>query len=175
MAKSKGIVRLVDFTSQFDVHNRVTKVVGSGERDLYSSRIAEDGTVELVKCGTDNLYASIQSHKDSCDIHVLLARYANGDVNALSRVQGVFADITEMPKTYAELLNAVMRGEELFNSLPVEIRAKFDHSLEKFMVSMDSPEEFFDKLGVKNDGVDASSDASNSDGVDSSSPSAPVA
>lgn len=140
------------FATQFQPHRRVYQVPGSGERTLYTSRVADDGTIELIESGKDNLYASIQSHKDSCDIHVLLARYQNGDSDALSRVQGAYGDFTQMPSTYAELLNAVIAGENMFNSLPVEVRAKFDHSLEKFMVAMDDMPDFLERLGYK-DGI----------------------
>lgn len=140
------------FKTQFMSHERVRKVPGSVEHTLYSSRIADDGSVELVESGKENIYEAIQSHKDSCDIHVLLARYHNGDVTALSRVQGTYGDFTSMPQSYAELLNMVIKGENLFNSLPVEVRAKFDHSLEKFIVAMDDMPSFLEKVGVKDVG-----------------------
>lgn len=137
------------FDTPFTSHPRIYQEPGSGLRILYTSRLDDDGNVELVEAGHDNLYASIQSHKDSCDIHVLLARYANGDVDALSKVQGSYGDFTQMPTTYAELLNSVIQGENYFNSLPVETREKFEHSFEKFMVSMDNMPEFLEKLGYK--------------------------
>lgn len=140
------------FKTQFQSHQRVFKEQGSGVRQLYTSSIDEDGVLKLVPSGTDDLYASIQSHKDSCDIHVLLARYKNGDPEALSRVQGAYGDFTELPTSYAELLNMVIRGENLFNSLPVDVRAKFDHSLEKFIASMDDMDTFMEKVGVKREG-----------------------
>uniref|UniRef100_A0AAU8B7C3 Internal scaffolding protein n=1 Tax=Dulem virus 128 TaxID=3145605 RepID=A0AAU8B7C3_9VIRU len=139
------------FATQFQAHKRVFQNPGSGERILYTSRLNEDGTIDLVPSGKDNLYAFIQSHKDSCDIHVLLARYANGDVDALSRAQGAYGDFSQMPTTYAELLNSVIQGEAMFNSLPVEVREKFDHSFEKFMVAMDDMPSFLEKMGYKQD------------------------
>lgn len=129
-------------------HARVCKEPGDPEKVLYTSRVRDDGVIELVESGKEDLYAYIQSHKDSCDIHVLLARYQNGDLDVLSKVQGAYGDFTDMPETYAELLNAVIAGENYFNSLPVEVRAKFDHSLEKFMVAMDDMPSFLQKLGV---------------------------
>lgn len=137
------------FRSPFGSHERVHKNLGNSEKVLFTSRVDEAGNIELVPSGKEDLYAFIQSHKDSCDIHVLLARYANGDPDALSRVQGAYGDFTEMPKTYAELLNAVIAGENMFNSLPVEVRAKFDHSLEKFMVTMDDMPKFLEMIGYE--------------------------
>lgn len=137
------------FDTQFDAHPRVYQEPGSGDRILYTARLDEDGNVLLTESGREDLYASIQSHKDSCDIHVLLQRYADGDVDALTRVQGSFGDFTSMPSSYAELLNALIAGESYFNSLDVDTRAKFDHSFEKFMISMDNMPEFLAKLGIE--------------------------
>lgn len=140
MAKSK-------FMQQFQPHERVIQAPGSGQRQLYTSELQDNGEITLIPSGVDDLYASIQSHKDSCDIHVLLARYQNGDVEALSQRQGVYGDFTEMPKTYMELLNTVIAGRSYFDSLPVETREKFDHSFEKFMMSMDNMEQFAKIMG----------------------------
>lgn len=139
------------FSIPFDSHPRVYQELGSGDRILYTARLDEDGNIQLMETGKEDLYASIQSHKDSCDIHVLLQRYADGDVNALTQVQGSFGDFTSMPSSYAELLNALIAGESYFNSLDVETRAKFDHSFEKFMISLDNMPEFMAKLGIKSE------------------------
>lgn len=137
------------FRDLYDQRVRVIENPGSPVRVLYTSKVAEDGNIELIPSGTENLYDFIQSHKDSVDIHVILNRFANGDTNALSRVQGSYGDFTDMPTTYAELLNTMIAGENYFNSLPVETRAEFDHSFEKFMVSMDNMPEFIKKLGYE--------------------------
>lgn len=136
------------FRSQFDKRDRVPQNVGSRIRQLYTSSINEDGEIELLPSGTENLYDMIQSHKDSCDIHVLMARFANGDASVLSQRQGAYGDFTQLPTTYAGLLNAVIAGENYFNSLPLETRAKFDHSFERFMISMDNMPKFLETLGV---------------------------
>lgn len=134
--------------TQYHPHERILQNPGSPERILYQSKLQDDGTIALIPSGKEDLYASIQSHKDSCDIHVLLARYQNGDPEALSRVQGVYTDVIGMPKSYAELLNAVISGRQYFDSLPKEVKDRFDQSFEKFMVSMDDMSSFLDKLGV---------------------------
>lgn len=146
MAASKAVS---GWSTQFQPHARVRQNPGSGIKQLYVPKLQEDGTLKLIENGTDDLYASIQSHKDSCDIHVLLVRYQNGDVSALSKIQGVYGDFSEMPKTYAQLLNAVIAGEQMFKSLPVDVREKFDHSLEKFMIAMDDMPSFLKTIGYE--------------------------
>lgn len=137
------------FRDLYSERGRVIENPGSPVRVLYTSQVADDGNVDLIPSGTENLYDFIQSHRDSVDIHVILKRFANGDVDALSRVQGHYGDFTTLPKTYAELLNTMIAGESYFNSLPLETRAKFDHSFEKFMVSMDNMPDFISKLGYE--------------------------
>lgn len=137
------------FRTQFDQHDPVFQNPGSPDRILYQSTLLDDGSIDLVECGKESLYDEIQSHRDSCDIHVLLAKYNNGDPEALSRVQGVYMDTTGLPKTYSELLNAVISGQQYFDSLPKEVKDRFDQSFEKFMVSMDDMSSFLEKLGVQ--------------------------
>lgn len=139
----------VKFANAFEGHDRVRQNPGNSVHVLYAPKILEDGTLHLVESGREDIYESIQSHKDSCDIHVLLARYRNGETDVLSKVQGTFGDFTEMPKTYADLLNSMVAGENLFYSLPVETRAKFDHSLEKFIASMDNMPDWLEKMGYE--------------------------
>lgn len=116
---------------------------------MYSPRYDDNGVLDLEVTGQENLYEFIQSHKESTDIHVLLTRFANGETDVLSRMQGFYADVSDMPKTYAEVLNAVIAGEETFARLPVEIKQRFDNSFAVWLASMDSPD-FSERMGVPN-------------------------
>lgn len=135
------------FCTQFDEHPRYQCCTGSRIKKLYAPRFDENGVMDLVEKGEENLYEYIQSHKDSVDINTLLRRYAQGDPDALSRVQAAYGDFTGLPSTYADLLNAVNDGKQYFESLPVDVRAQFNHSFSEFMASMDGPD-FWRKLGV---------------------------
>lgn len=139
---------MFNFRTQFDAHPPVYQPPGNPEKLIYSPRYTDDGVLDLVVTGKENLYDYIQSHKESTDIHVLLTRFANGEEDVLSRMQGFYADVTSMPKTYAEVLNAVIVGEETFARLPVEIKQKFDNSFAVWLSSMDSPD-FAERMGVK--------------------------
>lgn len=130
----------VNIRTQFMEHARVYSNPGSPVKILYGPQFDENGVMELVEVGRENLYEYIQSHKESCDIQIILERCARGDTSALMKRQAMFGDFTEMPKTYAEALNALVGAESYFNSLPVETRAKFDHNFHKFLVSMNKPE-----------------------------------
>ncbi len=111
---------------------------GSGMKDTYKMHVDENGKRELKKSGEYNLYAEIQSYKDSVSIDYILSRFVNGDETALSRVQGIYGDFTQMPKTLAELQQRVIDAEHLFDSLPLDIRAQYNHSASEFFAQLDS-------------------------------------
>lgn len=135
------------FLTQFRKPERFYSNVGSPIRTTYSASYDDKGRIRLEESGTENLYDYIQSFAESCDIHVLLKRFANGETDVLSRVQGFYADVTELPKTYADMLNRLNEGEAFFKELPVDVRSKFGHSYSEFLASIGTPE-FFDAFGM---------------------------
>lgn len=128
------------FRTRYEPHDRVHAAVGSRDHQLYLARYNDDGVLILVPNGVENIYERIQSHKMSVDINYILERFAAGDVDALSKHQGSYGDFTVMPKTYAEMLNQVIAGEETFNRLPLEVRAKFGHSFSQWITSAGTDE-----------------------------------
>lgn len=122
--------------TQFENHGRVHSKHGERDHKLYGAVYDESGRVMLEEKGTESLYDYIQSFADSVDIHVILKRFANGESDVLSKVQGFYGDYTQLPTDYAQLLNTVNAGEDMFKSLPVEVRAKFGHSFNEFMTAL---------------------------------------
>lgn len=130
------------FDTQFRDPVRVFANVGSREKIMYSPVFDENGVMDLVESGRENLYDYIQSFKESTDINVILRKYGSGDVSALTKTQGCFFDATGMPRTYAEMLNTLISAENTFNSLPLDEREKFGFSFERWLSEFDknSPE-----------------------------------
>lgn len=116
------------FLTQFDARDRIISNAGSRIKQLYEARVDNQGHIDLVESGTEDLYDYIQSFKESVDINTIVKRFAAGDTDVLARRQATYGDFTQLPGTYAELLNTVIQGENYFNSLPLETRAKFNHS-----------------------------------------------
>lgn len=139
---------MVKFRTQYSDRAPVYQEPGSREKLIYSPRYDSSGVLDLEVTGKENLYDYIQSHKESTDIHVLLDRFANGETDVLQRMQGFYGDVTSMPKTYAEVLNAVIVGEETFARLPVEVKQRFDNSFAVWLASMDSPD-FSARMGIE--------------------------
>lgn len=138
---------MAKFYTQFNRPARVIANPGNPIKTLYGPKFDKNGVMHLVETGKHNLYDEIQSHADSVDIHVLLQRFAQGDVGVFSRVQGAYGDFTQMPSTFAEALNVMIAAEQYFNGLPVDVRAKFGHDFHQFVASMDSPT-WIDDMGI---------------------------
>ncbi len=138
------------FKTQYDARDRIKTQPGNPIKKLYSGSYNERGQVELKEDGTEDLYAFIQSFAESTDIHAILRRYQNGEVDVLEKVQGFYGDVTEMPHTYAEALQRIADSEKVFMSLPVDVRAKFGHSFSEFLAASQDAD-FLDRLGVKPD------------------------
>lgn len=134
------------FDTQYTPHDRILANVGSPVKVLYRGKYDANGRVVLEKSGEENLYDYIQSFRDSVDLNVVLARFANGEVDALSKAQGFYADVTDFPTNLAEALNRINQAEEMFKALPLETRQKFDCSFEQFL-AQSGTEDWLSKMG----------------------------
>lgn len=137
----------MEFKTQYSPKDRTFSCPGSPEHIMYSGHYDEKGRVVLEESGRVNLYDEIQSHAESVDIHVLMKRYQNGDVTALSQAQGFFGDQLDFPKTYAEALNHMHEMERQFMSLPVDVRQNFGNSFSEFLAASGEAD-FLDRLGI---------------------------
>lgn len=115
-----------------------------------------------------NLYSEIQSHKESVDINCILERFERGDMNVLNRRTGIYLDVTDMPKSYAEMYQRIMDAEAHFKALPLDVREKFHHSPQEFFAAIgtDKWTDVFGQPAQKNDVAAASVDADQSKGGD---------
>ena len=106
----------------------------------YQLSLAPDGKEVLVAVGEHDIYPEIQSHAKSVDINEIVLRYQRGDIDVLAQRAGMYGDFTNMPTSYAELYQNVLDAQAYFDSLPLEVRQKFDHSFSKFFTSIGTPE-----------------------------------
>lgn len=136
-----------NFQTQYRNPERHFTEKGSRVRKTYGPVYDDAGRLHLEEKGEENLYDYIQSFADSVDIHVILKRFANGEPDVLSKVQGFYGDFTGFPSSYSQILNAVNDGRRLFDSLPVETRAQFGHNFDVFMTAV-ADGSLLQKLGV---------------------------
>lgn len=118
---------------------------GSPIHQLYSPKVMSDGSVELVECGKENIDDFIQSFKESTDINYILTKLSMGDTSVLHKSNGMYGDFTGMPSTFAEVLQLQIDSRNLFYSLPVEVRRKFDNDPNQFFAQSGN-EEWFEKI-----------------------------
>lgn len=122
--------------TQYENNGRRKSPVGSKEKTEFVGQFDRDGLLSLVENGKVNIYEKIQADRKSVDIHSIMRRYAAGETDILNRVQGFYADVSNLPTNYIDTLNAIHRGQALFESMPKEVRAKFDHNFDNFMIAV---------------------------------------
>lgn len=104
---------------------RAFSPAGVKTRVEYQLEIEPDGNRKLVESGVTDVYASIQSYKDSCSIENIVKRALAGDPYALAKQQGVYADATILPTDLISAHEAVKQAEAIYKGLPATVRADF--------------------------------------------------
>lgn len=131
---------------------RIRSCSGSPEKVIFGSQVLKNGRIATFEKGKENFYEYIQSFADSVDIDKTIQKFINGDINALNQRKGEFIDCTQFPTNYAEVLNVINNATNLFNSLPLDDRAKFNFNLNEFIASIGT-EKYNEVLGVKSEKV----------------------
>lgn len=117
-------------------------------KPVLSGKLMADGTIKLSEVDCIDIKAEINSHASSCDMAYILSRLNVGDVSVLNHSQGSYGDFTVFPKTYAEMLQLVQNGEAAFESLPLDVRSKFDNNINKWFTSIGS-DDWCEKMNVE--------------------------
>lgn len=105
---------------------------GSPIKITYAPVVGKNGDIELVESGKENTDEYIQSFAESTDIMMILSRVENGDLSVLNANKGVFGDFTQVPSTFAEVLQLQIDSNNLFNKLPKDVRMKFANDPNQF-------------------------------------------
>lgn len=123
---------------------------GEGFKLEYSPIVKDDGTILLEVSGKIDLKQMINSFKDSTDMSYILKQLALGNTDVLVQRQGVYADFSQFPKTYAEVLQLRIDAEKSFYQLPLDIRQKFNNDFNMYFATA-GQDEWFSKMGVSQD------------------------
>jgi len=119
---------------------------GNKLKKIMHGELQVDGTIKLVLDRIEDTDEVIQSFAASTMIDNIIARIQNGQVDLLNQRQGFFMDTVGLPDTYADVLNLVIRGQDVFEKLPIEVKERFDNDFNKWFVAMDK-EDWFEKSG----------------------------
>lgn len=139
-----------NFITPCDFRKRVFTESGLRYKDVYKPVFKDDGSMVLEVVDQMDQYEYIQVHKDSCDINKLLERFAEtGDMSIFYQrhQEPAYADLVEMPKTFAELFQKVNDVTAAFLQLDPQIREKFNNSPAEWISSYGSSE-FALKMGL---------------------------
>lgn len=111
---------------------------GNPMHKVQHGEVKEDGTIRLVVDRLENTDKIIDSYRASTDIHNIIARIEAGNIELLNQKQGFFGDVTELPKTYAEMLDLIHKGEEFFNKLPAKVKEEYNNDFNQFFADFDN-------------------------------------
>lgn len=106
---------------------------------LYSPKLEDDGTITLKESDRIDIDTRINSFAPLCDMAYIISKLNVGDTSVL-RAGGSYGDFTQMPKTYAEMLDLVRRSDAEFARLPVDIKAAFDNDVSQWFATAGSDE-----------------------------------
>lgn len=137
----------MDFPTVFtkDTKEYVTES-GTPYLQDYEYSLDKEGHKMLVKADSKtNVYDRIQADKDSCDINVLMQRFALGDTEALNIRTGYYLDTRNMPTTLAEVFQMGLECEQYFEGLPTDLKEMFDNSHSVFFTEMNDDQKSFEK------------------------------
>lgn len=84
-----------------------------------------------VTCPTETM--TQQSHKEDCDINVIIKRFEKTGVipNGQTR-EALYGDFSS-PVDYHESMNVIAKANEQFEALPAAVREKFQNDPQKFL------------------------------------------
>lgn len=91
------------------------------------------GKTFLVENERTNIRDYINSNYEETRIENILARAGAGDVNALNRMRGIYADLTGVPRNIAEAHAAIKNAYAEFDQMPSEIRNEFNNNPAEFI------------------------------------------
>lgn len=109
--------------------------VGDRHRPIFRKTKDEEGHPCLVEVGKQDVQEVIDSFAHSCDICTLIKRYQAGDVSVLSRVQGVYADITDLPNDLMSAHEILNNARKAYDSLTDDQKHEFG-SFDQFLAGV---------------------------------------
>lgn len=115
---------------------------------VYAVKIDDHGHKTVYQTGEHDQYADIQASRPD-EMRSILERALKGDQGALLAIQqrhGFYADVSNAPKTLAEMQQLILDATHDFELLPAEIREKFENNVNQFISEYGSPV-FAQKMG----------------------------
>ena len=81
-----------------------------------------------------------QVYAAECDINNIMRKYERtGLLQHVNQYEGQYGDFTETPASYHEAMNIVVAADEMFQTVPSQIRARFGNDPGAFLAFVDDP------------------------------------
>lgn len=138
----------MQFPTQYKHKATKSSEKGSPIKPVYQAYIDENGSQELKQVGEHDLQAEIDSFEESVNLDNILMRYGAGDISALNKIEGFYADVTDLPVNLQEVMNLNLKGQQLFAELPSEVREIFNNNYMDFMLNPDKFEQYMQENSV---------------------------
>ena len=126
------------FYSKTKPRETISLSVGKKEKPTYTIKVDQNGHKSVHQTGMTNFYNLIQEHAEETKIENILKRASLGDTSALNKRVPEWFDATNMPTTLAEAQQAIINLENIFSTLPKEIREEYNFSAEQFIADFRS-------------------------------------
>lgn len=98
----------------------------------------EDGSRRVALICEDKSLTK-QSEADACDINKIMAKYErSGILQHVSLNEAFYADVSNVPD-YQAALAIVVKADEMFMSLPGDVRARFENNPQKYLDFVSNP------------------------------------
>ena len=81
-----------------------------------------------------------QSQKAECDVNNILKKFREtGIITHRNTYEGDYGDFTEVPSDYHEAMNLMRRADEMFLSIPADVRERFNNDAGQFLNFVQDP------------------------------------
>ena len=145
----------MEYANRSNYHGRIYHPESEKEIDTFEIQVDDKtGKKELVKVGKTNVYKKIQANLEETQIYNILDKFNAGNpeiVERLQRIDGVFGDFTNAPKSLAEAQQKIIDAHNEFLKLPSDVRKEFNNSTTEFLAGLENGkiEEVLKKFGHK--------------------------
>lgn len=111
------------------------------------SKVTENGETFIKKTGEFDYQEYLNIPREESEVYTAINKFVAGDVSVLENARGFYGDVRNFPKTLHEAQNLSIKARNDFDSLPLEIRQKFNNNVDYFVAQLDSSStrEIFEK------------------------------
>lgn len=120
---------------------------GKRFKEEFHGVLGEDGYITLVSDGFTDTQKMIDADAVGSDVKSLIAKALAGDMSVFRADAPFYADVANMPKSYAQILNIVRDAHAEFDKLPLDIRNQFNNDFEMWFATLGT-DEWFKRCGV---------------------------